>query len=123
MFRKLLNPESSATNSLRVLKSESGCCGSTLSLKKCQYSTASITWATVVTNGGITSITVDDEGVSKVLAFSAPVTDVTLLKDAIIAAAEAIGYTLDQDARDVTVTGTSSVTVDLYGELKATFYD
>jgi hypothetical protein len=120
MFRKLLNTDASATNTLEVFKSESGCCGSTTSLAKCQYTSASMTWADVVTNGGLDSITVSDEGTTTVLAFPSPITVVADLKDAIIAAAKTIGYVLDDNPLDVVVTGTTTVVVDIYGELKVT---
>lgn len=120
MFRKLLNPDQSQSSILEMLKSDSGCCGSSNNLVKCQYTSASITWADVVTNGGIVSITVNDEGVAKVITLASPVTSVADLKQSIIDAFATIGYVMDEEPLDIKVTGTTTVVVDIWGELVVT---
>lgn len=115
MFRKIQPTGQNANNTLKILKTESGCCGSTGVLKKCQYD------VTISSFANVASFTIDDEGTTKTIAFDATITDYTKIKDAVIAKARENGYILDEDPLDIQVTESGGdVTIKIWGEMKVT---
>ena len=115
MFKKVIPTDQSTTNTLKFQKSNSGCCGSKTNLKECLYE------VTISSFANVASFTIDDEGTSRTIAFDSTITDSSAIKDAIIAKAKTVGYYLDDNPLDVTVTVSGGdVTIKVYGELKVT---
>lgn len=117
MFRKRLNPDADANNTLVLQAENSGCCGGDYAT--CKYSVIVDPFV------NFASITFLDKGVEKTVSFGETITDYTLLPAAIRTALKSAGFLLDNTPgsapKDVTVSldGTE-LTVEIWGEAEVT---
>jgi len=93
MFRKLYNPDAHADNTLQILDSDSGCCGSDATA--CAYTADDVDVSTV---NGI--IYIDDAGAEQTIAFAAAATSLPDLRRKLATALKTIGY-VEDDERSV----------------------
>lgn len=115
MLRYFQPTDQNANNTLRFVRTEIGLpADSTTDLMKCQYST------TVATFASLDSATIQvDGGTATQVSFPGGAqTTAAGVKDQIIALAEAQGFLLDDDPRDVAVTlNGADLQIECYGEL------
>ena len=113
MFRKRLNKDGDANNTLKIAQSDSGCCADALTT--CKYRVVVDPFVDLV------SITVEIDGANTVVPFAAQVDDLADLPAAITAALESVGYFTDDEPKNapknvvITTDGTER-TIDIWGE-------